>query len=114
MKTYTITEISKMFDLPASTLRYYEELGILTNVKRNQSKQRIYDQRHINRLKTICCFKKTGLSIAKLQKFFACEEDEAAHIDEILTLLEDQEAHILDELAQYQASLKHACWPWPA
>lgn len=107
MKTYTITEISKMFDLPASTLRYYEELGILTNVKRSQSKQRIYDQGHINRLKTICCFKKTGMSIAKLQKFFACEADEAAHIDEILALLKDQKEHILDELAQYQASLRH-------
>lgn len=107
MKIYTIKEISAMFDLPASTLRYYEELGILTHVERTPSGQRKYRQRHINRLKTICCFKKTGMSIAKLQTFFACEEDEALHIDEILELLTDQKQHILDEIAQYQASLKH-------
>ena len=31
-KTYSIREISKMFDLPVSTLRYYEDEGILTFV----------------------------------------------------------------------------------
>ena len=28
MKTYTIRELSEMFDLPASTLRYYESEGL--------------------------------------------------------------------------------------
>ena len=107
MKTYTIKEISQMFDLPPSTLRYYEELGILTNVERTSSKQRIYTQGHINRLKTICCFKKTGMSIANLQAFFACEEHKDTHIDEILELLNSQKKHILDEIEQYQASLNH-------
>ena len=80
MDTYTIKEVSEMFHLPSSTLRYYEDLGILTNVGRSKSGQRVYIRGHINRLKTICCFKKTGMSIAKLQQFFACEEDESAHI----------------------------------
>ena len=106
-RTYTIKEVSDMFHLPASTLRYYEDLGILTNVGRTSSGQRIYLQGHINRLKTICCFKKTGMSIAGLQTFFACEEDEGAHINEILELLENQKSHILAEIEQYQASLKH-------
>ena len=30
MDTYTIKEVSEMFHLPSSTLRYYEDLGILT------------------------------------------------------------------------------------
>ena len=47
------------------------------------------------------------MSIARLQQFFACEEDEAAHIDEILTLLNDQQEHIFNEISQYQASLAH-------
>lgn len=107
MDTYTIKEVSEMFHLPSSTLRYYEDLGILTNVRRSKSGQRVYIQGHINRLKTICCFKKTGMSIAKLQQFFACEEDESAHIDEILSLLNDQQEHILNKISQYQASLTH-------
>ncbi|MGN0152071.1 MAG: MerR family transcriptional regulator [Wujia sp.] len=107
METYTIKEVAEMFQLPSSTLRYYEDMGLLTNVDRSKSGQRVYTQGHINRLKTICCFKKTGISIAKLQQFFFCEENEADHIDEILALLNEQQTHILEEIEQYQASLKH-------
>ena len=42
MDTYTIKEVSEMFHLPSSTLRYYEDLGILTNVRRSKSGQRVY------------------------------------------------------------------------
>lgn len=42
MDTYTIKEVSEMFHLPSSTLRYYEDLGILTNVERSKSGQRVY------------------------------------------------------------------------
>lgn len=30
--TYTIRQISNLYKLPASTLRYYEDLGLLTDV----------------------------------------------------------------------------------
>ena len=32
MKEYTIRELSEMFGLPASTIRYFEDEWILTNV----------------------------------------------------------------------------------
>ena len=34
--------------LPASTLRYYEEIGLLTDVIHTESKKRIYTQQHID------------------------------------------------------------------
>lgn len=74
MDTYTIKEVSEMFHLPSSTLRYYEDLGILTNVGRSKSGQRVYIQGHINRLKTICCFKKTGMSIANCSSFLPAKK----------------------------------------
>ena len=40
MKEYTIKEISELFQLPASTIRYYEEEGILTNIARTASGRR--------------------------------------------------------------------------
>lgn len=42
MAEYTIREISDMFQLPSSTLRYYEDMGILTNIGRTASGNRIY------------------------------------------------------------------------
>ena len=69
MAQYTIREISEMFQLPSSTLRYYEDMEILTNIKRNNSGQRIYEDCHVNRLRTICCFKNAGMSISQLKEF---------------------------------------------
>ena len=87
MKEYTIRELSEMFGLPASTIRYYEDEGILTNVGRTPSGQRIFTDGHVNRLRTICCFKNTGMTIAELRQFFSYEADEPAHLDDILMLL---------------------------
>lgn len=64
MQTYTIREISRLFSLPLSTLRYYEEEGLLTNVQKSASGQRIYTQEHIDRLHCINCFKRTGMTLA--------------------------------------------------
>ena len=91
MKEYTIRELSEMFGLPASTIRYYEDEGILTNVGRTPSGQRIFTDGHVNRLRTICCFKNTGMTIAELKQFFAYEADEPAHLDDILTLLHQRQ-----------------------
>lgn len=49
-KQYSIREVSAKFNLPASTLRYYEEVGILTDIPRNSSGKRIYLEKHINRV----------------------------------------------------------------
>lgn len=107
MSTYSIRELSKMFDLPASTLRYYEEAGILTNVERTPSGQRIYTDGHVNRLKTIRCFKGTGMSISKLQAFFRYEENESEHIDDILALLNGQKDQVTRQIEELTADLEH-------
>ena len=107
MAEYSIREISEMFSLPASTLRYYEEIGILTNIPRNASGNRIYQDCHINRLRAICCFKNTGMSIAQLQEFFSYERSETENLDNILHLLEDHKKSIIEKMEQLRADYAH-------
>ena len=107
MSEYSIREVSQMFHIPASTLRYYEEEGILTNVAKNTSGQRVYTQGHINRLATIFCFKRTGMTIAQLKDFFAYEEDEAGHIKDILNLLEEQKDYVFEQMRQLEKDYEH-------
>ena len=56
--TYSISDLSKKFDLPASTIRYYEKIGLLENVEHANSYRRVYNDSHIDRLNAIECFKK--------------------------------------------------------
>ena len=107
MKNYTIREISEMFELPSSTLRYYEREGLLPEVPKSSSGQRIYSDEHVERLKCINCFKRTGMTIPQLRKFFIYEADEAAHIDKIISLLKDQEQIVNEKLIQLQKDSAH-------
>ncbi len=40
----TISEVSKIYDLSADTLRYYEKIGLLDFVQRNASGVRNYQE----------------------------------------------------------------------
>ena len=58
MKTYSIREISELFSLPASTLRYYESEGLLPNVEKSSSE--VKTKKLLKRLKLINSFIKTS------------------------------------------------------
>ena len=106
-KVYTIREVSEMFNIPVSTLRYYEDEGLLTNVGRSPTNQRIYYEMHINRLRSICCFKRTGMSISQLRDFFNFESDEDNSIDDMIALLDCQKKSVEDKLKELHADYDH-------
>lgn len=107
IKKYNIRELSAMFQLQSSTIRYYEEVGILTHIERTTSGQRIFTENHVNRLKTICCFKNAGMTISELQKFFTYEADESQHLEDILQLLQDREKEMSEQMLQMEKAHAH-------
>lgn len=107
MKTYTIRQISELFDIPSSTLRYYEDMGLLPPVERTANGQRIYTDEHINRLHGIHCFKRTGLPISKIHDFFTYESDMEHHIDDIVQLVTEHEENTRRQIAKMQEDLLH-------
>jgi len=107
MKTYTIKEISELFHLPASTLRYYEDMGILPQVERTASGQRVYTEDHVGRLKAVCCFKRAGVTISDISRYFLLEDDKFTHIDDILLLLAKNKASMEAKIEQLSADLTH-------
>lgn len=66
---YTVGEISKMFDLPISTLRYYDKEGLLLKLQRDKSGIRKFNDKTIEALRVIECLKKTGMSIKEIKEF---------------------------------------------
>lgn len=107
MKTYNIREIGQIFDVPSSTLRYYEELGILQEVKRDEHKQRVYTDEHIDRLQAITCIKRTGLPMSKIHDFFEYAENLRDNIDKVVDMMENHEKYIVDQMEKMQQDLDH-------
>ena len=65
---YTIGQVSEMFGLPISTLRYYDKEGLFPGMKR-ESGIRKFDEKEIEALRVIECLKKSGLGIKEIRQF---------------------------------------------
>ncbi|MCT3364010.1 MerR family transcriptional regulator [Lacticaseibacillus paracasei] len=65
----TIDEVSKKFNLTKDTLRYWERIGLLPEIQRNQSGYRDYDEHAVNWVYYIMVLRKAGMSIESLSEF---------------------------------------------
>ena len=105
--TYGIREVADRFHMQTSTLRYYEDQGLLMDVGRDSAGQRRYRECHISRLKSICCFKHAGMSIEDLKRFFAYEGHEREHIDDMIALVRERRGAIETQLAAIEEARRH-------
>jgi DNA-binding transcriptional MerR regulator len=67
METYTISELSREFNVSTRTIRYYEEIGIIHPLRRDNG-QRGYTKKDRTRLKLIFRGKKFGFSLAEIKE----------------------------------------------
>lgn len=65
---YTIGQVSEMFNLPISTLRYYDKEGLFPDIKRI-SGIRQFSDKELEALRVIECLKKSGLEIKDIKQF---------------------------------------------
>ncbi len=106
MNTYSIKEVSERTGLTHPTLRYYEDIGLLTNVEHRGNK-RIYTDEHLRRIDGILCFKNTDLPINKMLEFYKYEENLEDNIADIITLMETHERNIQEQIDTLQHHLTH-------
>ena len=65
---YTIGQVSKMFGLPISALRYYDKEGLFPDMERSSGIRR-FGQRELEALRVIECLKKSGMEIKDIRQF---------------------------------------------
>ena len=109
---YTIGQVSQMFDLPISTLRYYDKMGLLPGLARTSGIRR-FDDDQLEALRVIECLKQSGLEIRDIKKFMDwCQEGPSTYAER-LELFREQ-LHGVDEkiaeLERTRAMLSWKCW----
>ncbi|MDO4174931.1 MAG: MerR family transcriptional regulator [Eubacteriales bacterium] len=65
---YTIGQVSKMFHLPVSTLRYYDKEGLFPEIQRDSGIRR-FGEAELEALRLIECLKKAGMEIKDIRQF---------------------------------------------
>lgn len=111
--TYTVGEMAKRLDVPASTLRYYDKEGLLPFVARSPGGMRMFQDTDLEWLKVIGCLKKAGMSIKNIRVYIelAMQGDET--IDQRLELFRNQREVLRKQMAELQETmetLEYKCW----
>lgn len=65
-----IGELAKISDLPASTIRFYEQKGLMPKAQRSASGYRLYDETALDRLQLIKFAQSLGFSLDELPTMF--------------------------------------------
>jgi DNA-binding transcriptional MerR regulator len=68
---YTIQQAASLTGLSEHTLRYYERVGLLHPIRRNQSSgHRRYSAADLSVIETLACLRTVGMSIDDMRRYF--------------------------------------------
>ena len=94
MNTFTITQVTKLYDVTPRMLRHYEKLGLLTSCKSEDYAYRLYDEAAVKRLQQIIILRKLRFSLKQISMIL---QDNAGQ--EALQIMRDSIAGLDDEIA---------------
>ena len=109
---YTIGQVSEMFDLPISTLRYYDKQGLFPGMVR-VSGIRKFSESELESLRVIECLKKSGLEIRDIKRFMDWCVEGASTYPQRKELFEKQKASLeaeIERMNQVLDMLRFKCW----
>ena len=101
-----------MFNIPVSTLRYYDREGLFPNMKR-ESNIRKFDDSEIETLRIIECLKKSGMEIKDIRRYMELCSKGSSTYAERKALFEKQRESVEGEIARLEKTLnmlKFKCW----
>jgi DNA-binding transcriptional MerR regulator len=99
---YRIGEIAEATGFPPSTLRYYENEGLLPEPQRTSAGQRVYDDSHVERLRFLARGKRLGLTLEEISHLADAWDHEDCSIthDQLVGLLDAKLAHVHEEIVE--------------
>jgi len=111
-----IKDVSSKYAITARTLRYYEDMGLLTSVRTEGYAHRMYDESAITRIKQILILRKLNISVKDIKRIFKASDSEvvlevlsqkAEDIDDEVALLHELKKIVLDFINQIKQSDFH-------
>jgi len=106
-----IRDVSTKYDISARTLRYYEDMGLITSTRSDDYAYRLYDEVAVKRLEQILILRKLNISIKDIQRIFNTSGSEIVlevlgkkvdDIDEEVSLLHELKEIVLEFIYQIE------------
>jgi DNA-binding transcriptional MerR regulator len=100
-----IAEVSEKYGLSVDTLRYYERVGLIPTVNRNDSGIRDYNELDLRRVDFIKCMRSAGLPVEVLIEYVALVQQGDKTVQARKEILIDQRKLLVDRMNEMQKTL---------
>jgi DNA-binding transcriptional MerR regulator len=112
MASYTIGQVAELFQIPVSTLRYYDKEGLFPGLQRTSGIRRFSEQ-ELEALRVVECLKRSGLEIKEIKQFMQwCSQGSDTYATRRDFFRQRQEKVQADirRLEQTLDMLRYKCW----
>ena len=107
---YTMKQACKMADMTYEALKYYCNMGLVPNVKRDGNNYRVFDEHDVKWIKDLVCLKKCGMSIQEMKEYLAlCMEGQKTIIQR-KEMLAQKRVNLLESISEINASVDYIDW----
>ncbi len=100
-----IAEVSEQFGMSVDTLRYYERVGLIPPVHRNQGGIRDYDELDLRRVDFIKCMRGAGLPVEVLIEYMGLVQQGDKTIEARKEILIEQRNLVAARMEEMQKTL---------
>lgn len=100
-----IKQAAEQFDLTTDTLRYYERIGLIPPVSRNESGYRDYSDIDLNWVSFIKCMRDAGVSVESLIEYVSLFQEGTDSISTRKEILIDQRQELAEKIRVMQETL---------
>lgn len=113
MAIYKISEIAKKINISVHTLHYYDKIGLLPFVKRDDNGNRIFEDKDLHYLHIIDFLKKSDMSLKKIKEYIelSLQGDSTLKKRETLILEHKKEVELkISELKDILDAMDYKLW----
>ncbi|HYH02026.1 MAG TPA: MerR family transcriptional regulator [Bacillota bacterium] len=103
---YTILQVVGLTGLTIHTLRYYEKIGLIKPIRRNQSGYRNYTERDIAWIKFIDRLRTTGMPVKEMLELAALYDQGEISLPQRRLLLQNHRVKIEKRIEELQNNLE--------
>lgn len=102
-----IKTAAQLTNVSADTIRYYERVGLVPAIDRNESGRREIDERIIRRINFTKEMRRAGMGIDALQRYIRLFDAKEDNYDAQLNLLQDQLELLTEKRDDLNAAIDH-------
>lgn len=104
---FTMKKACELTNLPYETLKYYCNMGLVPNLKRDKNNRRIFDERDIAWINSLNCLKNCGMTLSEMKEYIELCLKGKSTIPERKAILDAKRSALVDKLRQIEQCINY-------